>query len=135
MRGTDTATLLFVSALVGLSISNELRDIKLCEITFESRNGPSAPVWVQAALFILGSWRQYAFLGMLAHIVAMLVLHRGSDAISICFNVRPCTCLRTQSGQRAEEGAGSSGASCGCRPFMPEHTSIALYRRSDVEGG
>ena len=74
--------------MFGLYVAGEVRDIKLCEITFESRNGSSAPVWVQAALFILGSWRQYAFLGMLAHIVAMLVLHRGSDAISICFNVR-----------------------------------------------
>ena len=134
MFGGDWAALILVSSVFGLYVAGEVRDIKLCEITFESHNGPSAPVWVQAALFILGSWRQYAFLGMLAHIVAMLVLHRGSDAISICFNVRPCTCLRTQSGQRAEEGAGSSGASCGCRPFMPEHTSIALYRRSDVEG-
>jgi hypothetical protein len=88
MFGGDWAALILVSSVFGLYVAGEVRDIKLCEITFESRNGSSAPVWVQAALFILGSWRQYAFLGMLAHIVAMLVLHRGSDAISICFNVR-----------------------------------------------
>ena len=49
-------------------------------------NGPESPGWVRAVLFILIALRQYAFLPMVTHIVAMLVMHRGSDAISICFN-------------------------------------------------
>ena len=86
MCGGDWAALILVASVVGLYVAGELRDIKLCQITFETRDGSSAPAWVQAALLALGAWRQFAFLGMLTHIVAMLVLHRGSDAISICFN-------------------------------------------------
>jgi hypothetical protein len=86
MRGGDWAAMVLVACVVGLYCAGELRDIKLCQLTFEQRNGPESPGWVRAVLFILIALRQYAFLPMVTHIVAMLVMHRGSDAISICFN-------------------------------------------------
>lgn len=86
MRGGDWAAMILVAAVVGLYCAGELRDIKLCQLTFEQRNGPSSPVWVRAVLFCLVALRQYSFLPNVIHIVAMLIMHRGSDAISICFN-------------------------------------------------
>ena len=86
MRGGDWGALLLVAGVVGLYCAGELRDIKLCQITFEQRNGAGAPLWVRGLLFMLIAVRQYTFLPYLVHIVAMLVMHRGSDAISICFN-------------------------------------------------
>lgn len=86
MFGGDWAAFLLVALVVGLYCAGELRDVKLCQITFENRGGRDAPIWIQGAMLLLGAIRQYCFLPVLCHIVAMLVLHRGSDAISICFN-------------------------------------------------
>ena len=86
MRGGDWAAMALVACVVGLYCAGELRDIKLCQLTFEQRDGASAPAWVRGVLFALIALRQYAFLPNVVHIVAMLVIHRGSDAISICFN-------------------------------------------------
>jgi hypothetical protein len=81
MFGGDWAAFLLVALVVGLYCVGEL-----CQITFENRGGRDAPIWIQSAMLILGAIRQYCFLPVLCRIVAMLVLHRGSDAISICFN-------------------------------------------------
>ena len=86
MRGGDWATLVLVASVVGLYCAGELRDIKLCQLTFQQRDGRHAPGWVRGVLFVLVALRQYAFLPWLIHIVSMLVMHRGSDAINICFN-------------------------------------------------
>jgi hypothetical protein len=86
MRGGDWGALILVAGVVGLYSAGELRDIKLCQITFAQRGGANAPMWVRSLLFVLIAVRQYTFLPYLVHIVAMLVMHRGSDAISICFN-------------------------------------------------
>eukprot|EP01048_Picozoa_sp_COSAG05_P000126 COSAG05_NODE_3_length_51333_cov_129.132080_26_plen_509_part_00 len=86
MRGGDWAAMVLVACVVGLYCAGELRDIKLCQLTFEQRDGHSAPGWIRAVLFVLVALRQYSFLPNVVHIVAMLIMHRGSDAISICFN-------------------------------------------------
>ena len=86
MYGGDWVAVILVSFVVGLYCAGELRDIKLCEITFAAHGGADASPWVRRYMFTLLAVRTYAFIPVLVHVAAMLVLHRGSDAISVCFN-------------------------------------------------
>jgi hypothetical protein len=51
--------MVLVACVVGLYCAGELRDIKLCQLTFEQRNGPASAGWVRAVLFVLIALRQY----------------------------------------------------------------------------
>ena len=92
MRSVDWLALVLVSLVVGLNIASELEDIKLCQFLAQQRGGESesslaaSPAWVRPALFMLAAARQFGFLPMVSQSIPALVMWRGSDALSICFN-------------------------------------------------
>lgn len=92
MRSVDWLALLLVSLVVGLSIASELEDIKLCQFLAQQRGRESesssnaSPSWVRSVLFILAAARQFGFLPIVLQTIPALVMWRGSDALSICFN-------------------------------------------------
>jgi hypothetical protein len=86
MRGIDFCTLLFTAAVVGLYVANELRDIKLCEFTLRQYAGESSAAWASSTVWALCVVRQFGALPMMVVGISDLVLWRGSDSLSICFN-------------------------------------------------
>ena len=73
MRGGDWAAMALVACVVGLYCAGELRDIKLCQLTFEQRDGASAPAWVRGVLFVLIALRQYSVRALPGRLSALSV--------------------------------------------------------------
>jgi hypothetical protein len=72
--------------VVGLSIVGELKDIELCLLAIERiPEGALSWKWVSALSFCL-ELRRFAFLPAMLNSVATLVIMRGGDALSVCFN-------------------------------------------------
>eukprot|EP01044_Picomonas_judraskeda_P005348 COSAG03_NODE_501_length_7408_cov_12.134218_5_plen_379_part_00 len=86
MRGVDYLALVLVSIVVGLYVSSEWSDIKLCEILIAQRSNGDDPKWVKACFSAISSMRQFGFLPLLTATVVQLVAYRGSTALDICFN-------------------------------------------------
>lgn len=86
MRGVDYLALCLVSIVVGLYVSNEWADIKLCEILIAQRFNGEDPMWMKASFLAISSLRQFGFLPLLTATVVQLVAHHGSTALEICFN-------------------------------------------------
>ena len=61
------------------------QDIKLCGIAMQRAGDRIAPTW-RFVLYLLGGVRRWLFLPALVMVVPMLVLYKGGDALSICFN-------------------------------------------------
>jgi hypothetical protein len=86
MGAYDWVTLLFATYVVGLSIVGELKDIELCLLAIERiPEGALSWKWVSALSFCL-ELRRFAFLPAMLNSVATLVIMRGGDALSVCFN-------------------------------------------------
>lgn len=62
-----------------------VQDIVLCAIATEHAGDCIAPVW-RFALLLLGGVRRWLFLPSLVMVTPTLVLLKGGDALSICFN-------------------------------------------------
>lgn len=85
MRGADFCAVVLVAMLVGLSISTELRDLQLTLIAARQHRDNLAS-WVRPFLIFMSAGRQFCLLPMLTLSVPWLVLFRGSDSLTICFN-------------------------------------------------
>lgn len=62
-----------------------MQDIKLCGMAIRQASDRIAPAW-RSALFLLGGMRRWVFLPTLIVVVPWLVLLKGGDALSVCFN-------------------------------------------------
>jgi hypothetical protein len=86
MGAFDWLTLFFATYVVGLSIVGELKDIELCLLAIERiPEGVLGWKWVSALSFCL-ELRRFVFLPGMLNIVATLVILKGGDALSVCFN-------------------------------------------------
>ena len=87
MGAFDWLTLFFASYVAGLSIVGELRDIELCLLAIERipREGALSWKWISSLSFCL-ELRRFVFLPGMLNIIATLVILKGGDSLSICFN-------------------------------------------------
>lgn len=85
MRYPDMAALLLIAHVIGLVAAIELRDIKLVQLAV-ARRASSTSGWITLSLFVISATRQFALLPALSAVVPWMLLFRGSDAMSICFN-------------------------------------------------
>eukprot|EP01052_Picozoa_sp_SAG31_P024911 SAG31_NODE_2152_length_6315_cov_6.487452_5_plen_126_part_00 len=83
MTSFDWLVLLLGSAVTAMAVVAELRDIKLCLLAVART--PPATAW-RVALRALATLRRYVFLPALVAAVPTVVVVRGGDALSICFN-------------------------------------------------
>jgi hypothetical protein len=80
----DWVTLVLASYVVALIVNGELKDIELCNISIE-RLGEKIGRW--RYVFAIGSFlRRATFLPIMLGIVGLLVIMRGGDSLSVCFN-------------------------------------------------
>lgn len=85
MRFGDFATVSLVSFLVAVSVGKEVQDIVHCRALRTSHDENVRPSFSRA-LRALEWIRQFALLPLVVAVVPILVLHRGADALSLCFN-------------------------------------------------
>jgi hypothetical protein len=86
MGAYDWVALFFATYVVGLSVVGELKDIELCLLAIERiPEGALSRKWVLALSFCL-ELRRFVFLPAVLIIVSALVMTRGGDALSVCFN-------------------------------------------------
>jgi hypothetical protein len=84
MGNLDWATLVLASYVVALTIFGEVKDIALCSIAIE-RLGDNIGRWRH--VIAIGSFlRRAAFLPVMLNTVGLLVVMRGGDSLSVCFN-------------------------------------------------
>jgi hypothetical protein len=84
MGTLDWTTLIFASYVVGLTVIGELKDMLLCQIAIE-RLGDKLGPWrypIVIGIFL----RRTFFLPIMLGTVGMLVVFRGGDSLSVCFN-------------------------------------------------
>ena len=87
MRLPDWCTLLFTSLIVALCIANELHDIQMCALLRQKTAiGSQHCTGWHVALWVLEALRRFGVLQLLTTGVTMIVVVRGSDALSICLN-------------------------------------------------
>jgi hypothetical protein len=80
----DWTALLFTSYIVGLTVIGELKDMMLCKIAIE-RLGDKLGPWrypIVVGIFL----RRTFFLPLMLGTVGVLVVFRGGDSLSVCFN-------------------------------------------------
>lgn len=85
MNQLDWVALMLASSIVGLSAVGELKDICLCQLAIE-RAGETIGCGWRLALTLILSVRRWLFLPWLSCATLMLVINRGGDALSVCFN-------------------------------------------------
>eukprot|EP01052_Picozoa_sp_SAG31_P038731 SAG31_NODE_5228_length_2662_cov_1.697620_5_plen_124_part_00 len=87
MRFGDFATVVLISTFVAVSCGKEIQDIVHCRAL---RNSPAGQALARPkfhlALRGLEWVRQFALLPLVVAVVPILVMHRGADALSLCFN-------------------------------------------------
>ena len=88
MRRGDWFTLILVAAVIAMQICNELRDVKLCQSLRQQRGAAQSPTltWVKVALVALELLRQFVLVPGVTMTVNNLLLWRGTDALTVCFN-------------------------------------------------
>ena len=87
MHISDWIVLTLCSTLVALTMSNELRDMKLAQIAMAKMqfNSGVRSAW-RFPLDGLNILRQYTMLPTIVFSVTAIILHMGGDAITVCFN-------------------------------------------------
>lgn len=85
MGGFDWVALLLATFTVALTVIAELKDIALVAIAVRHGHEKLRPSW-RFALALIGAIRRWVFLQALVLSVPFLVLLRGGDALSVCFN-------------------------------------------------
>lgn len=81
----DWIALYLATFVVALTVVGELKDIKLVTIAIQHAGDKLSPAW-RYALTFLGGLRRWLFLVALVMAVPTLVIYKGADALSICFN-------------------------------------------------
>ena len=87
MRLPDWCTLCFASLIVALCVANELHDIQMCAALRRKAviDSQHCTGW-HVALWVLEALRRFGVLPFLTGGVSLIVVVRGSDALSICLN-------------------------------------------------
>lgn len=86
MRFGDFATVVLISTLVAVCCGKEIQDIVHCRALRNSPVGQALEPRYLRALKGLEWVRQFALLPLVVAVVPILVMHRGADALSLCFN-------------------------------------------------
>lgn len=81
----DWLALLLASYVAALAMVGELKDIVLCTAATVQAWERIEPGWRYSLLF-LGGMRRWLFLPILISAIPMLVMFKGGDALSVCFN-------------------------------------------------
>jgi hypothetical protein len=81
----DRFTMVFAAAVVALEVVGELRDVTICTFAIRHAGDRLTPAW-RFIMTLLGGMRRWLFLPTLVSTVPILVLYKGGDALSICFN-------------------------------------------------
>ena len=81
----DEAALVFATVVVALTVVAEIKDITMCTLAIRHAGEKLSPGW-RFILMFLGGIRRWLFLPTLVSAVPILVLYKGGDALSICFN-------------------------------------------------
>lgn len=91
MLVSDFVALGLCATVISFSLSAELRDVKLCEITIRAR-GDKFPMWRGFLLFVC-TVRQYVVIPCIGISVPALVLYDGGAAKNIALNTVGCLFL------------------------------------------
>lgn len=83
----DWLAFAFACAVVSFQVAGELKDIALCTISLEHLPASTmiSPAW-RYGLAAIGLVRRWVFLTLLVISVPLLVVYKGGDALSVCFN-------------------------------------------------
>eukprot|EP01052_Picozoa_sp_SAG31_P045790 SAG31_NODE_8509_length_1439_cov_1.197015_2_plen_228_part_00 len=83
----DWLAFAFACAVVSFQVVGELKDIALCTISLEHLPASTviSPAW-KYGLAVIGLVRRWVFLTLLVISVPLLVVYKGGDALSVCFN-------------------------------------------------
>ena len=71
--------------MAALKIVAELKDIELCSIAIDHAGEQLTSSWRRGLLF-LGGTRRWVFLPAIVMTIPFLVMLKGGDALSVCFN-------------------------------------------------
>jgi hypothetical protein len=85
MSKVDFIALAFATFIVACKVVGELKDIELCALSVAHAGAELSRGW-RLALMLLGGVRRRMFLPMLVTTVPVLVMLKGGDALSVCFN-------------------------------------------------
>ena len=85
MRIGDYITVLLVAFLMAIAAGKEIQDVFHCQALRLSPIGQNQPQF-HITLKILELARRFVLLPMVVSVVPILVMHRGADALSLCFN-------------------------------------------------
>jgi hypothetical protein len=85
MAPFDWMAVLLTSFVVALAVIGELKDIELVELALHRVGDKVSPRW-RICVWLIGAMRRWIFLPALVVDVPALVLYKGGDALSVCFN-------------------------------------------------
>eukprot|EP01052_Picozoa_sp_SAG31_P004826 SAG31_NODE_204_length_20414_cov_19.143392_18_plen_90_part_00 len=88
MSVADWVALVVTSCIVAFTIGGELKDICLCNYA-AMRAGDNLSASRRNVLLFLGGVRRWVFLPALVVCVPLLIMFKGSNALSICFKCVP----------------------------------------------
>ena len=85
MNRSDFIALAFATFIVACKVVGELKDIELCALSVTHAGDGLSRGW-HRAFTVLGGVRRRIFLPALVTSVPLLVMLKGGDALSVCFN-------------------------------------------------
>eukprot|EP01051_Picozoa_sp_SAG22_P000366 SAG22_NODE_9_length_35992_cov_37.278104_5_plen_401_part_00 len=85
MNRSDFIALAFATFIVACKVVGELKDIELCTLSVAHAGDGLGRGW-RRAFTVLGDVRRRIFLPALVTTVPLLVMLKGGDALSVCFN-------------------------------------------------
>ena len=84
MGGLDWVAYATSCAMASLAIVAELRDMQVCGIAM-ARARPEVSPW-KYVLTVIMYFRRYSCMTIIAVCIPFVVMYRGADSLSICFN-------------------------------------------------
>ena len=81
----DIVTLIFAASIIAFQVVGELKDVELCSIAIKHAGDKLSKGW-RIALGVLLWMRRWIFLPSLVGAIPALVMIKGGDALSVCFN-------------------------------------------------
>jgi hypothetical protein len=86
MHIMDVLAFLLCTTIVAIGVVGELRDVALCKLAVaRAAASPPAKIWSRA-LVALSYLRRRVFLPSLVGNIGFLIIFKGSNALSVCFN-------------------------------------------------
>lgn len=85
MGAFDWIALMFCSVFMGLKVAGELKDIELCTISMQ-RKSDTVALPYRIGLVVVTLLRRWLFLSAITVCVPLLVIFKGGDGLTVCFN-------------------------------------------------